>query len=163
MSKDPDTYSEGFLGKSNAEYQCWILDSQKWGGAIELSILARWDPCTTSKEFLERKAPHDKSCRIGHEQNSGAVSCLGWKTFCLPEDHEVRQTAAVSAAFRGVQLGDMIDLGAILQAGCDTNAGSMAGKLRHMTSRQSELTFMGRRTASVSASCSFMMGSTMML
>lgn len=41
VRRDPETYSEAFLGKSNAEYQRWILDSQKWGGAIELSILSR--------------------------------------------------------------------------------------------------------------------------
>ncbi|KAJ7963824.1 ubiquitin thioesterase OTU1-like [Quillaja saponaria] len=36
----PEKYSEAFLGKSNEEYCNWILDSEKWGGAIELSILA---------------------------------------------------------------------------------------------------------------------------
>ena len=41
VAADPATYTEGFLGKSNAEYQRWILDPQKWGGAIELSILSR--------------------------------------------------------------------------------------------------------------------------
>ena len=41
VKKDPEQYNEAFLGKSNAEYQRWILDSQKWGGAIELSILSR--------------------------------------------------------------------------------------------------------------------------
>ncbi|XXG82568.1 hypothetical protein AAC387_Pa10g0488 [Persea americana] len=37
---DPTKYSEAFLGKPNEEYRAWILDSEKWGGAIELSILA---------------------------------------------------------------------------------------------------------------------------
>ncbi|GLT62093.1 hypothetical protein SLA2020_347570 [Shorea laevis] len=37
---DPTKYSEAFLGKPNEEYCAWILDSEKWGGAIELSILA---------------------------------------------------------------------------------------------------------------------------
>ncbi|KAK0599932.1 hypothetical protein LWI29_009940 [Acer saccharum] len=37
---DPIKYSEAFLGKPNEEYCSWILDSEKWGGAIELSILA---------------------------------------------------------------------------------------------------------------------------
>lgn len=41
VAADPDTYTEGFLGKGNQEYQRWIQDSQKWGGAIELSILSR--------------------------------------------------------------------------------------------------------------------------
>ncbi|XP_057735678.1 OVARIAN TUMOR DOMAIN-containing deubiquitinating enzyme 2-like [Arachis stenosperma] len=40
VASDPQKYSEAFLGKPNAEYCNWILDTQKWGGAIELSILA---------------------------------------------------------------------------------------------------------------------------
>lgn len=41
VSGDPFTYTEGFLGKSNMEYCKWILDKQHWGGAVELSILAK--------------------------------------------------------------------------------------------------------------------------
>ncbi|GMH14421.1 hypothetical protein Nepgr_016262 [Nepenthes gracilis] len=40
VSSDPVKYSEAFLGKPNEEYCSWILNSEKWGGAIELSILA---------------------------------------------------------------------------------------------------------------------------
>ncbi|CAL9017626.1 unnamed protein product [Prunus brigantina] len=40
VASDPTKYSEAFLGKPNEEYCAWILDSEKWGGAIELSILA---------------------------------------------------------------------------------------------------------------------------
>ncbi|KAK3025538.1 hypothetical protein RJ639_041016 [Escallonia herrerae] len=40
VSSDPEKYSEAFLGKKNEEYCAWILDPEKWGGAIELSILA---------------------------------------------------------------------------------------------------------------------------
>nr|KJB12011.1 hypothetical protein B456_002G088500 [Gossypium raimondii] len=40
VASDPAKYSEAFLGKPNVEYCSWILDSEKWGGAIELSILA---------------------------------------------------------------------------------------------------------------------------
>ncbi|KAK6229725.1 hypothetical protein SCA6_018676 [Theobroma cacao] len=40
VASDPTKYSEAFLAKPNAEYCSWILDSDKWGGAIELSILA---------------------------------------------------------------------------------------------------------------------------
>ncbi|XP_050219997.1 OVARIAN TUMOR DOMAIN-containing deubiquitinating enzyme 2 [Mercurialis annua] len=40
VASDPVKYNEAFLGKPNAEYCAWILDSEKWGGAIELSILA---------------------------------------------------------------------------------------------------------------------------
>lgn len=43
MAGDPDQYTDGFLGKPNAEYCRWIQDSQKWGGAIELAILSRLD------------------------------------------------------------------------------------------------------------------------
>ena len=43
MAGDPDQYTDGFLGKPNAEYCQWIQDSQKWGGAIELAILSRSD------------------------------------------------------------------------------------------------------------------------
>lgn len=41
VRENPDLYTEGFLGKSNREYQAWILDKQRWGGAIELSILSK--------------------------------------------------------------------------------------------------------------------------
>ncbi|KAE8704354.1 putative translation initiation inhibitor [Hibiscus syriacus] len=35
VSSDPTKYSEAFLGKANAEYCAWILDSDKWGGASD--------------------------------------------------------------------------------------------------------------------------------
>ena len=41
VAGDTFTYTEGFLGKPNAEYCAWIMDSQHWGGAVELSILAK--------------------------------------------------------------------------------------------------------------------------
>ena len=41
VAGDPEEYTEAFLGKPNAEYCAWILNPQSWGGAIELSILAR--------------------------------------------------------------------------------------------------------------------------
>uniref|UniRef100_A0A5B7A8B7 Ubiquitin thioesterase OTU n=3 Tax=Davidia involucrata TaxID=16924 RepID=A0A5B7A8B7_DAVIN len=40
VASDPTKYSEAFLGKPNKEYCEWILNPEKWGGAIELSILA---------------------------------------------------------------------------------------------------------------------------
>ncbi|XP_022039473.1 OVARIAN TUMOR DOMAIN-containing deubiquitinating enzyme 2 isoform X1 [Helianthus annuus] len=40
VASDPTKYSEAFLGKRNEEYCAWILNPEKWGGAIELSILA---------------------------------------------------------------------------------------------------------------------------
>ncbi|XP_031745230.1 OVARIAN TUMOR DOMAIN-containing deubiquitinating enzyme 2 isoform X1 [Cucumis sativus] len=42
VASDPTRYSEAFLGKPNEEYCSWILDSEKWGGAIELSILSEY-------------------------------------------------------------------------------------------------------------------------
>jgi ubiquitin thioesterase OTU1 len=42
VAGDTFTYTEGFLGKPNAEYCTWIMDSQHWGGAVELSILASY-------------------------------------------------------------------------------------------------------------------------
>lgn len=42
VSSDPEKYNEAFLGKSNAKYCQWILDNEKWGGAIELSILSEY-------------------------------------------------------------------------------------------------------------------------
>ncbi|XP_006855843.2 ubiquitin thioesterase OTU1 [Amborella trichopoda] len=40
VASDPTRYTGAFLGKPNEEYCAWILDPEKWGGAIELSILA---------------------------------------------------------------------------------------------------------------------------
>lgn len=41
IAANPDHYNEAFLdGKSNAEYQRWIMDDSSWGGAIELNILS---------------------------------------------------------------------------------------------------------------------------
>ncbi|PIA28410.1 hypothetical protein AQUCO_07000024v1 [Aquilegia coerulea] len=42
VASDPVKYSEAFLAKTNEEYCAWILDPEKWGGAIELSILAEY-------------------------------------------------------------------------------------------------------------------------
>ena len=42
VASDPETYNEVFLEKSNGEYCKWILNPQRWGGAIELSILAKY-------------------------------------------------------------------------------------------------------------------------
>lgn len=40
VARQPDLYSEAFLGRSNAAYQKWIMTENAWGGAIELSILS---------------------------------------------------------------------------------------------------------------------------
>ncbi len=41
VAEDPEQFGEAFLERPNDEYCAWILDEQKWGGAIELSILSR--------------------------------------------------------------------------------------------------------------------------
>jgi ubiquitin thioesterase OTU1 len=41
VAADEFEYNEGFLGKPNAKYCEWILDKNHWGGAVELSILAK--------------------------------------------------------------------------------------------------------------------------
>lgn len=38
---DPISWNEVILGKDPDEYAAWILDSSKWGGAIELTILSQ--------------------------------------------------------------------------------------------------------------------------
>uniref|UniRef100_A0A8D8TEQ1 Ubiquitin thioesterase OTU n=1 Tax=Cacopsylla melanoneura TaxID=428564 RepID=A0A8D8TEQ1_9HEMI len=40
ISSDKEQYCDAILGKPNSEYVQWILKSESWGGAIELSILA---------------------------------------------------------------------------------------------------------------------------
>lgn len=42
VSKDENTYNEGFLGRPNSEYCKWIMDEDHWGGAIELSVLSQY-------------------------------------------------------------------------------------------------------------------------
>ena len=38
---DPENYNEIFLGRTPSEYCEWIMQISSWGGAIELSILAK--------------------------------------------------------------------------------------------------------------------------
>lgn len=42
VAKDLETYSPAYLGKTNEEYCEWILKSESWGGAIEVSILSQF-------------------------------------------------------------------------------------------------------------------------
>lgn len=42
VCSDPETYSEAFLGRPNAEYVQWIMNTDTWGGGIEVSILANY-------------------------------------------------------------------------------------------------------------------------
>ncbi|KAK8941667.1 hypothetical protein KSP40_PGU010753 [Platanthera guangdongensis] len=42
VASDPLKYNEAFLGKSNDDYCAWITNPEKWGGAIELSILSEY-------------------------------------------------------------------------------------------------------------------------
>lgn len=45
VAGDPTAYSEAVLGKSNEEYCAWIRRDDTWGGAIEVSILAKHYSC----------------------------------------------------------------------------------------------------------------------
>jgi len=42
VKNQPEQYSEALLGKSNKDYQKWILQEDSWGGAIELAILSSY-------------------------------------------------------------------------------------------------------------------------
>lgn len=42
VASSPEEYSEAILGKPNSEYCDWIMKSNSWGGAIELSILSKF-------------------------------------------------------------------------------------------------------------------------
>ncbi|XP_053984015.1 ubiquitin thioesterase OTU1 [Hylaeus volcanicus] len=42
VAADPEEYCEAVLGRPNPEYCKWILKSDSWGGAIELSILSKF-------------------------------------------------------------------------------------------------------------------------
>jgi len=54
VAGDQEQYTEGFLGKPNADYCKWIQDKQRWGGAIELAILSRsvrLSPCKSMNKY----------------------------------------------------------------------------------------------------------------
>lgn len=42
VSSDPETYSEGVLGRRNPDYVKWIQNKDSWGGGIELAILSNY-------------------------------------------------------------------------------------------------------------------------
>lgn len=42
VMSDSTTYSEEILGKSPSDYAYWISDTEKWGGEIEMNILANY-------------------------------------------------------------------------------------------------------------------------
>lgn len=42
VAADPELYNEAILGKPNKDYCSWILKSDSWGGAIELSVLSHF-------------------------------------------------------------------------------------------------------------------------
>ncbi|XP_063274246.1 ubiquitin thioesterase OTU1 isoform X2 [Prinia subflava] len=45
VASDPERYCEAVLGKSNRDYCEWIRREDAWGGAIEVSILAKFYQC----------------------------------------------------------------------------------------------------------------------
>lgn len=38
LASDPTKYSDAVLGKPNEEYCAWILDSEKWGGCLDILL-----------------------------------------------------------------------------------------------------------------------------
>lgn len=42
VSSDPETYSEGYLGRPNQDYVMWIMNTDSWGGGIEVAILSNY-------------------------------------------------------------------------------------------------------------------------
>lgn len=52
VASDPEKYNEAFLGKPNAEYCAWILDSEKWGGVHNL-----FPPVNYMLHYLDTKLP----------------------------------------------------------------------------------------------------------
>jgi ubiquitin thioesterase OTU1 len=40
VHNEKETYNDGILGRPNADYVAWILQTDSWGGAIEVSILS---------------------------------------------------------------------------------------------------------------------------
>ena len=54
----PDIYSAAILEKSPIEYQAWILDLAKWGGGIELSILAQHYECEMIAIDIQQARPY---------------------------------------------------------------------------------------------------------
>lgn len=42
VAADPEVFSDAVLDRPNAEYCDWICKKNSWGGAIEISILAKF-------------------------------------------------------------------------------------------------------------------------
>ena len=63
------------LGKAPAEYCAWITDPDKWGGAIELSILSKWVDGRGQPDAQRRRL----SCRRAIAAGGNAAECF-WKT-----------------------------------------------------------------------------------
>eukprot|EP00927_Polykrikos_kofoidii_P048809 TRINITY_DN43006_c0_g1_i1.p1 TRINITY_DN43006_c0_g1~~TRINITY_DN43006_c0_g1_i1.p1 ORF type:complete len:289 (-),score=39.11 TRINITY_DN43006_c0_g1_i1:252-1118(-) len=72
IKKDPETYSEVFLARANDEYCDWILKSDSWGGAIELSIfaehfqceIAAFDVCTMRRDLYGEGSGYSRRCMV---------------------------------------------------------------------------------------------------
>lgn len=52
VERDPATFNDGFLEMSNGKYVNWILKPEKWGGPIELHILASCAALACTPLFL---------------------------------------------------------------------------------------------------------------
>ncbi|OTF75177.1 ubiquitin thioesterase OTU1-like protein [Euroglyphus maynei] len=65
VRSDPITYNEGFLGKSNNDYQNWIRNEDHWGGGIELSILSSYYEI----EIVAVDTQNERFNRFGEDKN----------------------------------------------------------------------------------------------
>lgn len=65
VMSDPDTYNEGFLGRTNDKYCEWIQNAASWGGAIEISILSKYH----NTEIAVVDTMTQRIDRFGEDQN----------------------------------------------------------------------------------------------
>lgn len=72
VTSDPQTYTEGFLGRENTEYAAWIQQDDTWGGAIEVSILSKF----YGIEFDVVDITNVMINRFGEDQNYGCRAFL---------------------------------------------------------------------------------------
>ena len=179
MAGDPDQYTDGFLGKPNAEYCQWIQDSQKWGGAIELAILSRSDYNVMPEALGLYQHRLQGQCRVCSISRLGLRNeeCIigGWSQpamafFDCKYDARYQAQAKLggpACAVRQEQKGGNTDKKLLTLANscpcvAPGAADSLQGRLLHTTSRQSAVTCMARTRTTLNGSCSSMMVFIMM-
>jgi hypothetical protein len=84
VKEDPITFNDGVLEKSNAEYQKWILSPEKWGGPIELFILAT----CVCRLRLQHRADRQccPKCRVSHVYRHGPAAVYGHGSWSALQD-----------------------------------------------------------------------------